>query len=133
MALDILTDKRAKTEIVLDHLPREIRASHRESLRQGASLYEKGAQAYKLQQYKEAYIICRNGLKIYREIQTQEMESAEASMISRKLSLTQKRHTNIYFSLPRYYASLKIISDVKPGQLRQKALSRIKTLAAILE
>lgn len=133
MALAILADKRAKTEIVLDNLPRTIRASHRETLRQGSSLHEKAAQAYKLQRYKEAYTLCRNGLKIYRAIQAQEMERAEASMVSKELSLTQKRHTNIYFSLPRYYASIQTITDVKPGQLRQQALSRIKTLTAILE
>ena len=106
---------------------------NRKSLLKGLSLYERGIQAYKLGQYSEAYTVCREGLEFYRIIQAKEIERAEASMVGKELSLAQKRHTNIYFSLPRYYASLKVISDVKPGQLKQETLSRISTLLVSLE
>lgn len=49
-------------------------------------------------------------------------------MEGRDLALDQRRHTNIYFSLPKYYASLGEIEDVAPGQLRQETLDRIEAL-----
>ncbi len=56
------------------------------------------------------------------------MQTAEASIEDRDLSLEQKRHTNIYFSLPRYYASLNAVPDIEPGQLKAETLERIDTL-----
>ena len=128
MALEVLIDKRAKTEVVLDHLPPNIRDVHLRLVQQGERICEQAIRAYLARNERETYTLCRQNLSIYRTIEASVMQTAEASIEDRDLSLEQKRHTNIYFSLPRYYASLNAVPDIEPGQLKAETRRRLKTL-----
>jgi hypothetical protein len=128
MALEVLLDKRAKTEVVLAHLPGDIREAYGPALLEGEEACEEAIRACGAGDYGETYALCREKMRVYRGIEASIMAAAEASLDDGALSLEQKRHTNIFFSLPRYYASLKAVSDIEPGQLKAETLDRIGLL-----
>ncbi len=128
MALDVYVDKRAKTEVILEHLPAKTRARYEKTLEEIDRCHARTLEAHRAGDLGSTYAMAREHNASLRSIQASIVEAAEASMEGRDLTLDQRRHTNIYFSLPKYYASLGEIEDVAPGQLRQETFDRIEAL-----
>ncbi|MDP6777001.1 MAG: hypothetical protein QGI83_09570, partial [Candidatus Latescibacteria bacterium] len=130
MALDVFLDKLAKTQVVLEHLPAESRAKYEKSGELAREASDRMVQAYRSGDFGSTYRMAREHILPLRSIQASIVESAEATMEERDLTIEQRRHTNIFFSIPRYYASLGDVEDVAPGQLKREALERIHVLRA---
>ena len=130
MALEVLTDKRAKTEVVVNHLPDEFRVEHRDALRKAAAVFAEVERDCRSGHFANAYTRAREGSRAYRSVQAAIMQQTDAAAQANDRPIEQRRLANIFFSLPKYYAALGESTDTRPGQLKRETLKRIADLSA---
>jgi hypothetical protein len=132
MALDILIDKKAKTEIIMENLPETFQIQSQQSFAHGQHLFDKAVNSFKKKDFAEAYSLSRKAIVVYRNIQASVVKATDNAMQKMTLSIEQKRMANIYFSLPYFYSSLEQVPAVKPGQLREHIQNRIAAYKKLL-
>lgn len=126
LALDALRDKRAKTEAVAQLVGDWADARVRTLLGQGQELHREAQAKLAERDIAASFVLSRQGLRIYREVQRRLMERAEDFVRERKLPLEAVRLTNIVFSLPALYARYVVKRAWRPGELREAVRERLK-------
>jgi hypothetical protein len=128
MALDVLLDRRAKTEVVLRHLPPDLTAAAEPDLQDAARHDDRCLNAARQARHEDAHRLARAALKAYRGVQAAVMHAVEPAYRTPDQPLDLRRCLNIFHSTPAYFSRLGQIDAVAPGQLRTETLTRIDDL-----
>ncbi len=130
-ALEVLKDKRAKTEAVTDKVGsyKTLPSGVPDLLSEGRAEYNQVLIDFKAGNYVASYNLCHTVMLIYRKIQRLMMQQAEAYwQTNLGGNNIARKYLAFYFGIPKFYQLYANGQAVAPGELGNNVLSKLAQL-----